>query len=230
MSKEPHSVGDVVEGLEELAEKEEKVSFGDVLDEFGNRSFAPIILVLALLELTPIGGIPGVPSALAACIALIAAQLLFAREHIWVPGFIEKRAVKGKSLHKGTDKLDGIAEKMDSLVKGRLKWLTRGRALQVAAALIIILCATVPPLEVLPFASSGPMIAIAIMALAIMVRDGLAMLFGGLVAVAALGLGTYFYWTKDDGEKGSSEDSAMIACLAPDFRHENAQLLCQYRL
>ena len=57
-TKEPHSVTDVVEGLEELAESESEVAVSDVVDKFGKRSFAPVMLVLALLEVTPVGMIP----------------------------------------------------------------------------------------------------------------------------------------------------------------------------
>jgi len=60
---------------------------------------------------------------------------------------------------------------------------------KLAAVMILALCATVPPLEFLPFASSAPMLAIASFGLALLVRDGLLMLIasvlsGGAVAVA----------------------------------------------
>lgn len=194
-TKEPHSVTDVVDGLEELADSEEKVSFGDVLDKFGSRSFAPVMMVLALLELTPIGVIPGVPSLLAACILLIAAQMLFGRKHIWVPDWIANRSVSGDKMHTATEKLDGTAEKLDNLSGSRLEFLTRGPAIQAAALVIMILCLLVAPLEVLPWASMGPMLAIAIISLAIMARDGLAMLVAWLIALGAVGGAIYYFIT-----------------------------------
>lgn len=192
-TSEPHSVGDVVEGLEELADGEDKVSFGDMLDKFGSRSFAPVIMVLALLEVTPLGAIPGVPTLLAACIFLIAVQMLVGRDHIWVPGWIENRSVSGKKLKSATEKLDGTAEKLDGISGSRLEFLTRGPAIQAAALVIMILCLFVAPLEVLPWASMGPMVAIAIISLAIMARDGLAMLIAWLVALGAVGGAIYYF-------------------------------------
>ncbi|MBD2840649.1 exopolysaccharide biosynthesis protein [Erythrobacter rubeus] len=193
-TKDPHSIGDVVEGLSELAEAERQVSIGDVLDKFGNRSFAPVMMIFALLELTPVGVIPGVPSFLALCVILIAVQLLIGREHIWVPDWIEDRAVTSSKLEKATDKLEGPADTLDTVAKGRLEFLAQGPALRVAAAIIIALALAVPPLELLPWASMGPMIAISIICLAIMVRDGLAMLLAWVLAAAAMvGLGFYYF-------------------------------------
>ena len=201
-TKDPHSIGDVVEGLEELADSEKKVRVADVLDKFGSRSFAPVMLVLALLEISPVGVIPGVPSFLALCIMLIAVQLLFGRDHIWVPNWISQRSVSGSKMDKATEKLDGIAQKLDTLAKGRLQFLARGPALRLAGFIIVLLCLMVPPLEVLPWASAGPMIAISIICLAIMVRDGFAMLIAWLLAAGAIsGLG-YSYMTSDAAGSG----------------------------
>ncbi|MBV7265926.1 exopolysaccharide biosynthesis protein [Erythrobacter ani] len=201
-TKDPQSITDVVEGLSELAETENEVSLGDVLDKFGDRSFAPVMMILALLELTPVGVIPGVPSILALCIILIAVQLLIGREHIWVPDWIESRSVTSRKLEKSTDKLGGPAETLDNLAKGRLQFLAEGPALQVAAAIIILLALAVPPLELLPWASAGPMIANAIICLAMMVRDGLAMLLAWVLAAAAMvGLGFYYFGSEGAGER-----------------------------
>ncbi|MHA7820200.1 MAG: exopolysaccharide biosynthesis protein [Erythrobacter sp.] len=194
-TSEPHSVTDVVEGLEELAESEDKVTFGDVLDKFGSRSFAPLMMVLAMLEVSPLGAIPGVPTLLAICILLIAAQMLIGRDHIWVPDWIENRSVSGDHLQTATGKLDGTAEKLDNLSGQRLEFLTKGPAIQAAALVIMILCLLVAPLEVLPWASMGPMLAIAIISLAIMARDGLAMLIAWLIALGAVGGAIYYFVT-----------------------------------
>jgi len=196
-TKEPHSVSDVVEGLEELAESESQVTFADVLEKFGTRSFAPVMMVLALLEATPVGMIPGVPSFLALCVLLIAVQMLMGRDHIWVPQWIAERSVSNDKMEKATEKLEGPAEAIDGVAKERLEGLAKGPAIRIAAGLICVLALMVPPLEVLPWASMGPMIAIAVICLAIMVRDGLAMLAAWIVAGAAAVGGLYWYLSSD---------------------------------
>ena len=206
MSHEPHSMGDVLGELDELAANHDEVRVADVLDDFGARSFGPFIMIPAVLEITPVGGIPGVPTVLALFIALIAVQLLIGRDHVWMPQFVQRRAVGSKKLHKAVGKLKGMANFLDRHSKGRLEGLTKGTAIKLVAAVIIALCCTVPPLEFLPFASTIPMLAIAVLGLALTVRDG-ALLLGSLLfagLATALGLATYF---------GSSSEGSAIPFL-----------------
>ncbi|WP_435199340.1 exopolysaccharide biosynthesis protein [Qipengyuania sp. 902] len=210
MSKEePEGVEEVLGQLDDLTTKSGKVCISDVLDDFGGRSFGPFIMLSALLELTPVGGIPGVPTFLAALIALVALQLLIGKEHIWMPGFLQNRAVESKKLHKGIAKLRGIAHWLDEHSHGRLKPMTQGVWVKIAALVVILLCMTVPPLEVLPFASSGPMLAIAAIGLALTVRDGVVMLIALALGIAAIGGGTYYYYASDEEE--SSGETAMTS-------------------
>ncbi len=191
--KQADSIGEVVDGVEEIADREDEVSIDDLLDEFGDRSFAPLMLILALIGITPVGAIPAVPTILALCIALVAAQMMLGREHVWLPGFITKRGVKSDRLTKDKGALDKIARIMDAIAKGRLKGLASGPARRVVAGLIVVLCLALPVLELVPFAAAAPFLAIAMLSVAMLVRDGLVMLIGGAVAVAALGYGVYWF-------------------------------------
>ncbi|MDG5751921.1 exopolysaccharide biosynthesis protein [Qipengyuania sp. XHP0211] len=208
--EEPEGVEEVLGQLDDLTTKSGKVCISDVLDDFGGRSFGPFIMLPALLELTPVGGIPGVPTFLAALIALVAVQLLIGKEHIWMPGFLQNRAVESKKLHKGIAKLRGVAHWLDEHSHGRLKPMTQGVWVKIAALVVILLCMTVPPLEVLPFASSGPMLAIAAIGLALTVRDGVVMLIALALGIAAIGGGTYYYYTSDEEEGGGQTAMAPI--------------------
>jgi hypothetical protein len=189
MSDDPHSIEEVLEGIEDLGEHRDKVCVGDALDEFGRRSFGPILLLLPLIELSPLGAIPGLPTFLALMIALIAGQLVFGRDHVWLPKFIERRAINGDKLARAAHRLDKPATKVDGWFHGRLKRLTEGVWQRAAGVVVIALCCTVPPLEFIPFASSAPMIAIAAFGLALMVRDGLLMLIAFALSLGAAGMG-----------------------------------------
>lgn len=173
-----------------MGEDHEKVSFGDALDAFGRRSFAPLLIFVPLVEISPVGGIPGVPTALALIIAFVALQLLVGREHVWLPDFVERRETDGKKLAKAVHKLDRAAAWIDSKLTDRFDFMVEGVGARVAAMGILLLCLSVPPLEFLPFASTVPMIAIAAIGLALLVRDGLlmivALLLGGGSMIFAL--------------------------------------------
>lgn len=202
MSEAAHeSVTQVLGELDELAAHNDEVCVGDVLDDFGKRSFGPFIMLPALMEITPVGGIPGVPSFLALVIALTAVQLLVGRDHVWMPQFIQRRSVSGKKLHKAVGKLRGVADFLDRHSEGRLEALTTGIAIKLVAILVLVLCCTVPPLEFLPFASSIPMLAIAVLGLALTVRDGALLLTSMIFTLFASAVGTWMFVTFDAAEK-----------------------------
>lgn len=184
-----HSVCEILDTLRRLADKQSKVSIGNVLDAIGDRSYGPALMLPALIEITPIGGIPGVPTILATIIALVAAQLLFGKEHLWLPQFLQRRSVSGEKLHKAADKLDGIAKKLDSWFHGRMPRFVKGVWPRIAAGLVLLLCLTVPPLEFVPFASTAPMVAIIAFGLALLVRDGLLMLIAIGAGAASIAVG-----------------------------------------
>ncbi len=183
------SVNDILDQLDELADAQDEVCVGDVIDAFGNRSYGPFLLVPALIGVSPVGGIPGVPTFLAATILLVAAQIACGRRHLWLPGMIERRAVDADRLGTATDKLRGVAKWLDRWFKGRFERFTGTKAGRIAAAIVVVLCAAVPPLELLPFAVILPMAVIAAFGIALTVRDGALMLIafaGSLAAFAVL--------------------------------------------
>lgn len=177
-------LADLMERIARLGDSAEDVSIIDVKREIGERSFGPALAIPAIVEISPIGGIPGVPTMIALLVAIIAAQILFDRDHLWLPGFIERRRVKGDKLAKGMRALRKPANWIDALLEPRMHWVTRDPSLRVLAALVILLCCTVPPLELIPFASSIPMGAVALIGLGLMARDGLAMLVAAVLSSA----------------------------------------------
>lgn len=180
------SIGGVVDGIEKVACKQKEVSIADLLDEFGDHSFAPLMIILALIGVSPVGAIPGVPTTIALCIILIAGQLTFGRPHIWLPKFITKRAIDSTQLTKGRKLLKRIADVLDRITGKRLVFLAGLGARRVVAGIIVVLGLAIPALELVPLAAAAPFLAIALLALALMVRDGLVVLIGGGIALAAL--------------------------------------------
>lgn len=184
-----HSVCDILDMLRRTADAHDKVTIGDVLDAIGDRSYGPALLIPALIEISPIGGIPGVPSFLALFIALVAAQLLFDKDHLWLPQFIQKRSVSADKLHKAADKLNPVAKRFDRWFHGRMTRFVKQPWPRIAAGIVVMLCLTVPPLELVPFASTAPMAAIAAFGLALLVRDGLLMIAAMGISLIAVIIG-----------------------------------------
>ena len=184
-----HSVTDILDRLRDMANDRDRVKLGEVIEALGNRSYGPLLLVPALIEISPVGGIPGLPTFLAAVIILFAVQIVIGRRHVWLPGFIARRGIKSEKVLRAVDKMSGLGERLDRWFHGRLRWITGGLWIRLAACFVIALALAVPPLELVPFASTAPMAAIAAFGLAMLVRDGLLMLiaFAGATAAAVFG-------------------------------------------
>ena len=186
MGDKPNSVCGIIDRLTEIGDENDEVSIGDIVDAFGTRSYGPVLLVPALIGVSPLGGIPAVPTILAATLLLIAVQLVFGKNHLWLPGILKNRSVEGEKLANGAEDMEGVAKWMDKIFHGRLEIFTGQTAGRIAAGVIALMCLAVPPLELLPFAVVLPMGVIAAFGIALTVRDGLLMLIGFLGSGAAL--------------------------------------------
>lgn len=186
MASRSSAVEDVLDRLEDIAEEESRVSVRDAVEGLGARGYGPFLFLPALIEITPVGAVPGVPTALALIILLFAVQLAWGRESMWLPGWLYRRSVSDEKLRAAVDKLRPAAMRLDRWFPGRLPSLTGKPAVRAAAAVTVLLCLSVPPLEPLPFASSAPMAAIAVFGLAMTLGDGLLMAAGFAVTAIAV--------------------------------------------
>lgn len=173
---EPRSVGDILAALGELGEQQDRVHIGDIAHRFGRRSYGPFLIIPALIEISPIGGIPAVPTFIAIIVALVAVQLLLRRKHIYLPPLLRNRSISGAKVKEASEKLKKLGEFMDRWFHGRLRALVHPPVPRIAGGIVLLLCASVPPLELIPFASTLPMLAIMAFGLALLVRDGLLMI------------------------------------------------------
>ncbi len=187
MADTPKTVCDILDRLTEIGDENDRASIGDIVQAFGSRSYGPVLLVPALIGISPVGGIPGVPTFLAITLLLIAVQLVFGKNHLWLPGLLKNRSVEGEKLANAAEDMEKVGTWMDKIFHGRLQMFTGPTVARIAAAVIALLCLAVPPLELLPFAVALPMAVIAAFGIALTVRDGLLML------AAFLGSGVAFY-------------------------------------
>jgi hypothetical protein len=134
---------------------------------------------------SPIGGIPGLPTVLAIIVVLFAAQLLFGKQHFWLPTVIRNRSLQGDRLKTALGYVKPAARWIDRVIRTRFTWATREPFIHIVAGLCILLACTVPPLEAVPFASTAPFGTIGLFGLALIARDGLLVLIGFALALGA---------------------------------------------
>lgn len=162
------------------------VTVDQVQEKVGRRSFGPLLLILGLIALTPIGGIPGVPTLFGLVVLLTAGQLLIGRRSFWLPAFITKRSIGAKRLKKAAKSAGPAARWVDTLLRPRLDMLTDDRGVYGIAVACVVLALTLPVLEVVPMAGFVPAAAITAFALALVARDGVLAIIGYAAAAVTL--------------------------------------------
>lgn len=170
--------------LERIERRNPRISVDDVLAAIGRRSFGPMLLVAGLITLAPlIGDIPGMPTLMALLVLLTAGQLLAGRRRFWLPGWLLKRNISRDKFDKALPYLKKPARWVDKLLRVRLPWLTGYWGSRLTALAGIAIALAMPPMEFIPFTANGAGLALALLGLGLVARDGLVLLIGfGLTA------------------------------------------------
>ncbi|UXZ53594.1 exopolysaccharide biosynthesis protein [Halomonas sp. 7T] len=170
---------DLIESIETLEKGASRVSVDDVVSAVGRRSFGPLLLVAGLITLAPIiGDIPGMPTLMAVLVLLVSVQLLAGREAFWLPGFLLKRSFSRQKFNKGLQLMKKPARWVDGLLRVRLPWLTGYIGIRVTALVCLMIALAMPPMEFIPFSANGAGLALVLLGLGLVARDGLVLLLG----------------------------------------------------
>jgi hypothetical protein len=193
MRTQEGALTDIVEELRRSADETEGdvVAVGDLVDALDQRGYGPALAILPLVELSPLGGIPGFPTLLALTLAALTIRLLMGYEHFWVPDWLRRRELSSERVMRSMDWLKPVSLRIDATLHERLSRFAGPAGRRAACIVILALLLTVPPLELIPFATSGPMIVIAVFGLGLLFRDGLLMLIGFVAAAIVTVGGTW---------------------------------------
>lgn len=181
-----HPLEDVLKTAAENADGD-KVTVGELLTYYGDRSFGPILTFLGLIVVVPpIGAIPGLPAVIGVVVLLFSLQMLFGRRHVWAPRLLKNRSISKDALIAAYQKSKGVLARIDRLITERLTWATSGAATIIVAALVSLMALIMIPLELVPFAVGVPGLAITVFGVALIARDGALMLAAFALSAAAL--------------------------------------------
>lgn len=193
--KKPQDLSELLDLIENVADEQSEVSFRDIYDAVGHRSFGPLLLVPGLIVLMPVvGDIPGVPTVMGAVVVLIAAQLLARRKQFWLPRRLLDASLGARKVCKGVSWLRKPARPVDKVMRPRLTRFVAAPWTYVIAAIALVIGLAQPFMELVPFSANGAGAALTAFGLALIAHDGLvaliamafAALTGGIVIFALL--------------------------------------------
>ncbi|WP_375261097.1 exopolysaccharide biosynthesis protein [Palleronia sp.] len=177
---------DILDDLEDLASDGDEVRLKEVVGKIGRRGQGTFLAIPGLIGMTPVGGIPGVPTLFGATVAIVSLQMLVGRNDLWLPGVLARWSVEGERIDAVVRRIRKIARWMDRHFGRRLEWATGNLPARIAALLAFVFACLMPPLELVPFAGIIPFAAIALLGVALTMRDGLLMLVAFVSSAAAL--------------------------------------------
>ncbi len=176
------SLSDVIEGFGEDARP--VLTVGQMLEQFDSRAFGAMLLVFGLLNCLPLP--PGSSTILSLPILLLAPQVAWGSDIPWLPRRLVEHPLKRDDMRGLFRRLTPIVRHMELVTRPRLGILFG----PVGERLIGVICTLLALVLVLPIplGNLAPGATVAVLALALLQRDGLMVLLGYLMAAVSVGL------------------------------------------
>lgn len=168
--------------LQALAQDDsrERISIGDLLAALGDRALAALLFVFAVPNVLPVP--PGTSTILGAPLVFLAAQLSLGLRP-WLPGVIAHLTMSRADFAALVQRISPWLKRADRLLRPRAVVLVLP-PMEYLVGLVCLLLAVVLVLPI-PLGNMLPALAISLLALGILERDGLWVVGGLAVAVVA---------------------------------------------
>lgn len=161
----------------------ERISIGDLLTALGDRATAALMFIFAFPNVLPTP--PGTSTILGAPLIFLAAQLMLGRAP-WLPAFVSRRSMSQADFTRLVKRIVPWLVRAESLLRPRLELLARP-PMEHFVGLLSLLLAVLLVLPI-PLGNMLPALAISLLALGVLERDGIWVLAGLAAAVAGVSL------------------------------------------
>jgi hypothetical protein len=170
---------------------QEQITVEQIVAGMGTSSFGTSLMVFSIPEVIPIP-IPGMSAVVALPAGIISAQMIFGKGEVRLPKALLKRSVPRKAFAKAVNTILPYLERAEKGVRPRGQWVSSPLAKRLLGGLIFLLSVaiTLP----IPMTNMPPAIAIFIIGLGLVERDGKLIALGialGLASLALIG-GVFF--------------------------------------
>jgi hypothetical protein len=163
----------------------ETVAAVDVRDAMGDRAFGALMFFFAAPNTLPVN-MPGVSVVLGLPMLFLALQLMIGLPVPWLPRFLLHKTFPRPGFARVLNHVVPWIRRAERLLRPRLTMLADGLFERVIGLACVVLAVVL--ILPIPFANTGPGIAICVLALALLERDGLATLLGLAIGTASIAL------------------------------------------
>lgn len=167
----------------------ERVSLADLLRGIETRALAGLLILFAVPNLLP--GIPGTSAVTGLPLVILTFQLMMGRPP-WLPAFILDRSLRRADLQAVMTRVEPPLRRLERVLRPRLSWFRSASAQRLIGVFMVLLSVLI--MLPIPLANIMPALAIILMSLGFLESDGLFILIGLGVGVAAILLVVVVYW------------------------------------
>jgi hypothetical protein len=160
------------------------VQFKHLAQLLGDRSFGFILLLFALPNCLPIVSIPGVSTIAGIPLALVALQVMFGANNVYLPRWVESKSFSSHTCKRFIYRVAPWLQRLERLMKPRWLILT-SPSFERAIGLICFLLALVLIMPI-PLGNVLPGLCILMMAFGLMERDGVFIAVGFFLTLISL--------------------------------------------
>jgi hypothetical protein len=171
------------------AQDKDRISIEDLLRALRHRALGALMFIFAVPTALPMP--PGVSAVLGAPLLFLTAQLTLGMRP-WLPRFITQRSLSRADFANVVATVVPWLAKAEGVMRPRLTMLARRPAVQLVG--LIALCMSIVLFLPIPLGNMLPSIAICIMALGVLERDGVWILLGIGVALASVIIVWGVFW------------------------------------
>jgi hypothetical protein len=186
MTAHPHDSRKISELLTELGRNGagDRIKLGDLISVLGDRAFGISMLMLALPNAVGLGAIPGLSTVFGLPQIVLALQMTVGLERPWLPQWLLERTIARKDFDTMLAKSMPYLLRMEKVLRPRWEVMSSYLAERVLGAVFVVL-ASIVSLPI-PLGNQPPAVAMALISLGLVERDGLFITFGLVVSVIAV--------------------------------------------
>ena len=180
MKKPPPLLEPLSEILLDLKDQmpNDRVSLSDILTALEDRGFGCMLFLFALPAAVPLPGL-GVNVIIALPLLFLTVQQMVGRSSIWLPESMKDKSISKSRFDTTLEKSMPFVRKIEYLTRPRIGFISQGIFRNIIGffGFVMTLSICVP----LPLTNTVPAFGIALMAVGMIMRDGLAVIAGAVI-------------------------------------------------
>lgn len=163
------------------AQDKERVSVADLLEALRHRALGALIFIFAVPNALPMP--PGVSAILGAPLLFLTFQLMLGMQP-WLPKLITDRSLSRVDFERVVNTVSPWLAKAEAIMRPRITFLARRPSVNIVGLISLVLAIIL--FLPIPLGNMLPSIALAIMSLGLLERDGVWILIGLVTAVVSV--------------------------------------------